>query len=68
MTTNVLMVRHCPDIMIHSIASIFSLRLDVHNGDHHPQKRTKPAPEIVHVTSMCIIAYCSLVNMTIIIH
>lgn len=27
------------------------IHLDLHNGDHQPQKRTKPAPEVIHITS-----------------
>lgn len=31
--------------------------VDIHNGDSHPQKRTKPAPEVVHITSTRV--HCS---------
>ena len=33
------------------IRKIFISCIDIQNGDNHPQKRTKPAPEVVQLTS-----------------
>ena len=40
---------------LHEFQNIHFLSyIDVQNGDSHPQKRTKQAPEVVHLTSIFI--------------